>query len=185
VGADGVPAGSQEPGGRGGGEDGVPIGDVPPELLISFGRGSPDAGAAAGAATDEELHKALELLAEHASQVDQMIQDEESQALSAGGDRGVGPEGGGFAGAGEPAKAGIAGGIGADSAVTPYSENDPSASPGASGSGGGYRPPPQGIGDGSDDDTFAAQLREIAMNEADPELRERYWDEYRKYKGLK
>jgi hypothetical protein len=35
-----------------------------------------------------------------------------------------------------------------------------------------------------DDDIIARQLREAALTEDDPELRERLWDEYRKYKGL-
>ena len=43
----------------------------------------------------------------------------------------------------------------------------------------------KGIGSGSDDDTLAAQLRELAMKETDPVLRERYWEEYRKHKGIK
>ena len=33
-----------------------------------------------------------------------------------------------------------------------------------------------------DDDIVAKQLREAAMAEEDPELRERLWEEYRKYK---
>jgi hypothetical protein len=41
---------------------------------------------------------------------------------------------------------------------------------------------PAGIPDGSDDDIVARQLREAAMKETDPELRERLWEEYRKYK---
>ena len=35
-----------------------------------------------------------------------------------------------------------------------------------------------------DDDVVAKQLREAALAEEDPELRERLWEEYRKYKGL-
>jgi hypothetical protein len=35
-----------------------------------------------------------------------------------------------------------------------------------------------------DDDIVAKQLREAALAEEDPELRERLWEEYRKYKGL-
>jgi hypothetical protein len=35
-----------------------------------------------------------------------------------------------------------------------------------------------------DDDIVAKQLREAALVEEDPELRERLWDEYRKYKGM-
>ena len=35
-----------------------------------------------------------------------------------------------------------------------------------------------------DDDIVAKQLREAALATDDPELRERYWEEYRKYKGM-
>ncbi len=35
-----------------------------------------------------------------------------------------------------------------------------------------------------DDDIVAKQLREAALSEKDPELRERLWEEYRKYKGM-
>jgi hypothetical protein len=41
---------------------------------------------------------------------------------------------------------------------------------------------PPDVGDGSDDDIVAGQLREAAMKEEDPELREKLWDEYRAYK---
>jgi hypothetical protein len=34
-----------------------------------------------------------------------------------------------------------------------------------------------------DDDIIARQLREAAITEEDPVLRERLWEEYRKYKG--
>ena len=43
------------------------------------------------------------------------------------------------------------------------------------------RAPPD-VGDGSDDDIVARQLREAAEKEPDPELREKLWDEYRRYK---
>lgn len=45
-------------------------------------------------------------------------------------------------------------------------------------------PPPEDIPSGRDDDVVARQLREAAMNEADPELREALWNEYRRYTGL-
>ena len=35
------------------------------------------------------------------------------------------------------------------------------------------------------EDVVARQLREAALAEDDPELRERLWEEYRKYSGLK
>lgn len=45
-------------------------------------------------------------------------------------------------------------------------------------------PPPEDIPVGRDDDVVARQLREAAMSEPDPELREALWDEYRNYTGL-
>jgi hypothetical protein len=47
----------------------------------------------------------------------------------------------------------------------------------------GSAPVPPDVGDGADDDIVARQLREAAMNEKDPELREKLWDEYRRYKA--
>jgi len=41
---------------------------------------------------------------------------------------------------------------------------------------------PADISDGTDDDIVARQLREAAIQEKDPALREKLWDEYRKYK---
>jgi hypothetical protein len=45
-------------------------------------------------------------------------------------------------------------------------------------------PPPEDIPDGDDDDVVARQLREAAMREPDPQVRERLWNEYRRYKGI-
>ncbi len=42
---------------------------------------------------------------------------------------------------------------------------------------------PADIGDGSDDDIVARQIREAALAEEDPQLREKLWDEYRQYKN--
>lgn len=42
---------------------------------------------------------------------------------------------------------------------------------------------PDDIPDAKDDDIIARQLREAAMQETDPELKEKLWDEYRRYKG--
>jgi hypothetical protein len=44
-------------------------------------------------------------------------------------------------------------------------------------------PPPDDIPSGDDDDVVARQIREAAMYEDDPELREKLWEEYRKYKA--
>ena len=42
---------------------------------------------------------------------------------------------------------------------------------------------PDDIPDGQDDDVVAGQIREAAMNEPDPVLREKLWEEYRQYKA--
>ena len=42
---------------------------------------------------------------------------------------------------------------------------------------------PEDIGDGQDDDIVAQQLREAAIAEKDPDLREKLWEEYRRYKS--
>ena len=44
-------------------------------------------------------------------------------------------------------------------------------------------PPPPDRPDARDDDVVARQLREAAMAETDPELREQLWEEYRRYKS--
>ncbi|MFK8020694.1 MAG: hypothetical protein AB8B86_13045 [Pseudomonadales bacterium] len=44
-------------------------------------------------------------------------------------------------------------------------------------------PAPADLQDGDDDDLIARQIREAAENEEDPELQEKLWDEYRKYKN--
>ena len=53
---------------------------------------------------------------------------------------------------------------------------------GGAGGGSGPNTVPADIPDGSDDDIVARQLREAAMKETDPELREKLWQEYRDYK---
>lgn len=45
-------------------------------------------------------------------------------------------------------------------------------------------PVPDDIPSGNNDDVVARQLREAAMREPDPELREKLWDEYRAYTGI-
>lgn len=44
-------------------------------------------------------------------------------------------------------------------------------------------PPPEDLPSGNDDDIVARQIREAAMNETDPQLREKLWEEYRRYKN--
>ena len=42
---------------------------------------------------------------------------------------------------------------------------------------------PEDVGEGRDDDIVARQIREAALKEKDPALREKLWQEYRKYKN--
>jgi len=44
---------------------------------------------------------------------------------------------------------------------------------------------PMDIGDGRNDDIVLRQIRDAAMNESDPVLREKLWDEYRRIRGSK
>jgi hypothetical protein len=43
---------------------------------------------------------------------------------------------------------------------------------------------PEDIGDGQGDDIVLRQIREAALKETNPILREKLWDEYRKIKGI-
>jgi hypothetical protein len=115
---------------------------------------------------------------------------------SAGGPRGAGGPGerGADAGAsggpqGEAGMAGAEGSGGPGDTATGGSRDTGSPEEGAGptseveGRPGGADPRvPPDVGDGSDDDVVARQLREAAMEEDDPELREKLWDEYREYK---
>lgn len=55
---------------------------------------------------------------------------------------------------------------------------------GPAGSEGETYPVPEDIPPGRNDDVVARQIREAALREPDPELRERLWDEYRRYTGI-
>ncbi len=192
AGASGSPTESGEPGGAGresaqgdpgetagGAGGGIPIDEVPPELLAAFGRSG--SGTATEALSGEALQRALERLAEHQSQVDEMIQHEHSAAAASSSDIGTDSKG---TGAVAPPLKGGEGGRHAETIGGETVSSDSTASTNApTGAGAGYRPPAD-VGSGSDDDTLAAQLRELATNESDPVLRERYWEEYRKHKGI-
>ena len=63
---------------------------------------------------------------------------------------------------------------------------EPGAGPGVEKSTIGQIPQRKAIsGDGNDDGVVARQLREAAEGESDPILRQKLWDEYRKYKASK
>ena len=97
----------------------------------------------------------------------------EHQSGSGGGSYGSGSESGdGVASANASGRGSYGGGIGGVGRSTEVPRNTPKY------------PPPDDIPDGNDDDVVARQLREAAMREPDPAVREKLWDEYRKYKGI-
>lgn len=92
---------------------------------------------------------------------------------------------------GDAADASGAGGAGGSPIVVAArpggNASGPQGPAGAGGSGSGQDQtfaPPEDIPSGRDDDIVARQLREAAIHEPDPELREKLWDEYRKYTGV-
>jgi hypothetical protein len=97
-------------------------------------------------------------------------------------------------GAGEPGQAGESGQPGAPTADTGTGGSTdagrveggtPVTAPvegGPAGTGSESPPVPPDVGDGRDDDVVARQLREAAMKEKDPAIREKLWEEYREYR---
>jgi hypothetical protein len=100
-----------------------------------------------------------------------------SAAGSAGAARGGGA-GGGVAAAGGSSAGGRSG------SGSAAARGSASGRAGGSASAGGSGPVsvPADVADGSDDDIVARQLREAAMKEKDPALRDKLWQEYRDYK---
>lgn len=89
--------------------------------------------------------------------------------------------------AGDPSGAEQAGGsssAGGGGAAPPGAEaGGTSASSGANEGTEEIIPIPDDVGDGRNDDIVLRQIREAAMKETDPVLRERLWDEYRRIRG--
>ena len=101
------------------------------------------------------------------------VDERDSVDEGAGGETGTGEDGSGT---------GREGGQGGDVAAGSGTQGGGGGVGGGAKGGSGSRDVPADIPDGRDDDIVARQLREAAMKEMDPELRERLWEEYRKYK---
>jgi len=136
----------------------------------------------------ERLGKELD---ESVGGVDEVLAEEQREISSAGRstegfDTGAGKSGGTIS-LGEQAEGamggmsggGAAGGGGSDS----MGSNNPNPVAGMSEEEVAKRTPDD-IEVVMDDDIVAKQLREAALAEEDPQLRERLWEEYRKYKGM-
>jgi len=105
------------------------------------------------------------------------------ESAGSGGDAGAGSvgDGEGAGEAGDGASSGLPGDPGESSGESTERGGGGGVGGGAAG-GSGPNTVPADIPDGRDDDIVARQLREAAMKETDPELRERLWEEYRQYK---
>ncbi len=176
------PAGSQ------GGNGNNPFGD------LANGRNQPMTTAERQAELDERLNESMAVF-------DGMILSEREAAQGAANENG-----GGGGGAGGGVASGT-GGLGSTGQGNGNGDGDSpivvASAPSTSSSGTGRMPnmgrtrtgdfdnsnqeafpAPADIPSGNDDDVVARQLREAAMSEPDPELRERLWNEYRAYTGL-
>lgn len=153
---------------------------MPSEQGLPPGQGQ---GSGQGGQGDSELDKALEdfdgeILAER-----EVIQARSNERAGTGGGESALPSSSGQAGqSGSGNAPGEPGGAeqqtaGYESRGMPSQTSAQRAPPATSGQ------IPQDIPDARDDDIIARQLREAAMNEPDPELQEKLWEEYRRYKG--
>ena len=123
------------------------------------GQGQGNAGADSGG-VDEGGDGQVDALARALGELDGEILDERMGTVDAA--PGVGSSGGEIEGEGAAVPA------------PPVAEPEIAPAP---------TPIPPDTPDARDDDVVARQLREAAMAETDPELREQLWEEYRRYKS--
>ena len=192
--AGGSPEGDESGQGGGGTGDSGEVAQSSGQTGDSSGQQSPGTRASGGMESDmgaegpltaaEQVAILDRQLEESTRDFDGIIYDEEQRQREAARDRAAqtaqttaGPSetnegeepsfGGGMASAGSGS---VGGGIGGRSGAPPAD--------------GAKYPPPPDIPNGNDDDVVARQLREAAMREPDPDIREKLWAEYRKYKGI-
>ena len=140
------------------------------------------------AAWDEQFYGSLGEFDKRLSKEQAEIEKQRSAAASNGGGgtqgSGTGPGAGGSSGVPQEVAGSETGadGAGGNAGQAPPGPAGGAGSPNA---GGPKFPAPEGTPSGSDDDVVARQLREAAESEKDPALRERLWQEYRKYKSRK
>lgn len=179
--AGGASGGSGGAGGSGGGIPGLG-GQMP-------GIGGPGAGGQYPGESAEERQRRLEGELEESVGGFDGVLNEEQQEIStvgrntegfggggAGGSGGVGlgkQATGGIEGTGEVGDTGSAGAGGSSQATVAGMDDDEIKAR-----------TPEDIPDLVSEDIVAKQLREAALAEDDPELRERLWDEYRRYNGI-
>ncbi|MEJ2476462.1 MAG: hypothetical protein P8Y40_02975, partial [Desulfobacterales bacterium] len=151
--------------------------------------GAPGGAAGGGPLTKAEQVAILDAQLERGTgEVDSMIVEEQTAQRRAARERDTSDE---PPGQGDETGAGPVGGYGPEGGVAGAGGYSTGGGMGGASRGGGAIPPdtakfppPADIPDGDDDDVVARQLREAAMREPDPAVREKLWDEYRKYKGI-
>jgi len=167
-----TPAGAREPAGGGNTGGGTPAG--PETAGASLDVGSAATAAERSAGLEQDLKSKL-------AEFDELMRKarEEAEREQAGGGAMAGAMGGSGARR-EPAPETGAGGQAARASGL---GNTPDTS--GTNQAGTYRPAtgavPADVPDARDDDIVARQLREAATRETDPALREKLWQEYRKY----
>jgi hypothetical protein len=164
--------------GGGGGE-----GEI--EILDPMGEG------ASGAQGDESVFEDGDAAEGGDSAEDQGIAQRAASGASGGSSSSSGCSSGGQGGGGgssgqdsgsQQSQAGVPAGGGSSAPAGDHTAGG-AASGGAEEGGSDIVPIPADVGDGRNDDIVLRQIREAAMNERDPVLREKLWDEYRRIRG--
>ena len=164
------------------------------QTVASLPEGAVQDGAQGGktpsAATQAEEVAALEArLGGSLAEFDQLLLEEARRARTRGASSGGGLPGGSGGGGEGTSTVSTAGSKapgakdGGDGKSAPQQSGGEAGRPRIEGSepvGTAARPPD--VGDGADDDVVARQIRRAAESESDAALREKLWDEYRKYK---
>lgn len=179
--------------------------DLPCQAGVSSETGSADIAMQAERTAEEQVAALDAMLMAGLGEYDERLLREQERIKAAapntnsdtGGGDGSGSEGGGADGGGEgegengtegeagdqSRNSGDVAGDGQQTGATGgQRQGGPVDSSQGSGDAGNESDQPADIGDGSDDDVVARQLREAAEQETDPELKAKLWEEYRRYK---
>lgn len=126
------------------------------------------------AAGPDAFEKTLEEMDEEMRRNRETVQNRQNDKAGGGSEEVAPPIGGGAGGSGGGAAPESPGGGGGGAAPEPTGGGGPIASAGSI---------PEDLADGDGDDSVARQLREAAMRETNPQLRDKLWEEYRRYKA--
>jgi hypothetical protein len=162
-----------------------------PEEKPASGQGSPQTAMTAQtdmekmASIEDPLSKSLNEFDLWQQEKQEKLRDKVASQKSAGSPSRAKEKGGGGSIPSEP------GGAGSQSDKPPFESRGTDTEPrmAEAGTGPGVEkqvktiPRRKAVGGGSDDDVVARQLREAAEKEQDPVMKEKLWDEYRKYKA--